>query len=118
MSAAYVRFAAEQRPAFQVLVGAGVDKDRHPKVRAAGDAALTVVVAVAADWLAGATPTNNAVPAQAESVATALWATAHGYAALLIEGALTDHGLDEAAAHTQVRQAARALLTGWPAASP
>src|SRR5262249_33474723 len=52
MARAYVRFAAANRPLFEVLYGAGLDKRLHPEVEAAErplmDAFLTCVSALSA----------------------------------------------------------------------
>ena len=76
---AYVRFAGIHRHLFELLSEAGLDKVRHPEIKAAerpiDDAFLSCVRA-----LSGAED-----PAAAE-LATAVEATAHGHALLLLDG--------------------------------
>jgi AcrR family transcriptional regulator len=97
VAGAYVRFAAEHRPLFDVLFGAVVDKAGHPELqRAAGP--VTGMLIAPARALGGAT---------AEALITAVAATAHGHAALLLDG-MFGHG-DEAVA-TAVGRARAAVL--------
>jgi len=95
IAAAYVRFAGSQRPLFDVLFSAGLDKRRHPGLEAAerpiDELFQACVHAVAGD---GAT---------ARALAVAIEACAHGHAMLLLDGSLGDAG--EAAG-----RAARATL--------
>jgi AcrR family transcriptional regulator len=73
----YVRFAAEQRPLFETLFAAGLQKDRYPElVRAA----QPVQDAFGAPALALCPK-----PADAEALAMAVVAVAHGYATLLLD---------------------------------
>jgi AcrR family transcriptional regulator len=78
MTSAYVRFAATQRPLFEVVFDAGLDKARHPEIEAAeqpiDDAFLTCVGALSI----------GDVPS--EELAIAVEATAHGHAMLLLDG--------------------------------
>lgn len=120
---AYVRFAAEQPAMFEVLFGAGLDKSEHPDLRAASEALIATVWPVVA----------KLTPAQTEEqvwvLIQAVVGLAHGYAALLADGALqhftpdgaaceirpTDGPIPEAqikAAETQAIAATRALLRG------
>ena len=73
----YVRFAATHRPLFHALLGAGLDKRRHPEIgraaRPATDALLTPARALCGD------------EATARELALAIAATAHGHAALLLD---------------------------------
>lgn len=98
----YVRFAGAHRPLFEVLFGAGLDKCRHPEVKAAekpiDDAILRCVTALTCD---GGQATS------AEDLASALEATAHGYAMLLLDG---EFGQGEGAAAHAAERAARAAL--------
>ncbi|MQA81205.1 MAG: TetR family transcriptional regulator [Streptosporangiales bacterium] len=101
---AYVRFAADQRPLFETLFAAGLDKGRLPELveatkpieRAFGEPAA----AFAGDGKA------------TEDLALAVVAIAHGHAALLVDGAL-GRGPDalEAAA-TRAAETTRAYLAG------
>jgi AcrR family transcriptional regulator len=92
---AYVRFAGKQRPLFEVLYEGGIDKARHPEVAAAAqpleDAFLDCVRALSGG----------------EDLATAVEATAHGHAMLLLDGRF---GVGEAAAELASERAARATL--------
>jgi len=78
MARAYVRFAANHRPLFEVLYEAGIDKARHPEVEVAeqplNDAFLDTVRALA-----------DGDETLAEDLATAVEATARGYAMLLLD---------------------------------
>jgi len=78
MAAGYVRFAAAHRPLFEVLNEAGLDKARHPEIEAAErpvtDAFLACVRALA-----------GGDEALSEDLATAVEATAHGHAVLLLD---------------------------------
>ena len=87
MARQYVRFAASNRPLFQVLYEAGLDKTRHPEVEAAeqpiDDAFMACVNAIS----------GGPGPAALE-LAVALEATAHGHAMLLLDsgpGPSDDH---------------------------
>ena len=78
MSRGYVRFAAYHRPLFEVLYEAGLDKSRHPEIEIAeqplDDAFLDTVRALA-----------DGDETRAEDLATAMEATARGYAMLLLD---------------------------------
>ena len=78
MARHYVRFAASNRPLFQVLYEAGLDKTGHPEIEAAeqpiDDAFMTCVNAIS----------GGPGPA-ADELASALEATAHGHAMLLLD---------------------------------
>jgi AcrR family transcriptional regulator len=97
---AYVRFAADQRALFQALVGAGLDKSRYPEVEEAARASIQAFVSPAAALLPGDAPA-------AARLASAVAATAHGHAVLLLDGAF-GHG--EQAAGVAAGQAAAAAL--------
>jgi AcrR family transcriptional regulator len=78
MARGYVRFAAYHRPLFEVLYEAGLDKSRHPEIEIAeqplDDAFLDTVRALA-----------DGDETRAEDLATAMEATARGYAMLLLD---------------------------------
>jgi AcrR family transcriptional regulator len=97
LAAAYVRFAAANRPLFETLFGAGLDKDRFPEVRSAAEPLTETFTACVMTICAD---DRDA----AEALAGAVAATAHGYATLLLDGGFG--GAGEVAA----RQAARAAL--------
>jgi AcrR family transcriptional regulator len=110
MTRAYVRFAAEQRPLFDALYSAGLDKTRFPELQRAFEP-VDAFLAVVREICAGDS-------AAADVLADAVEATAHGHAALLING---DYGggpdgvraaADKAAAATLALVAGREALTG------
>jgi AcrR family transcriptional regulator len=96
MARAYVRFAGTHRPLFQVLFEAGIDKRSHPEVAAAerpiDDAFLDCVRALSDD---------------PKGLASAVEATAHGHATLLLDGAF---GQGQKAVNLAAERAARATL--------
>jgi AcrR family transcriptional regulator len=96
MARAYVQFAGTHRPLFQVLFDAGIDKRSHPEVAAAerpiDDAFRSCVRALSED---------------AEALASAVEAAAHGYAMLLLDGAF---GQGRKAVELAAERAARATL--------
>ena len=100
MARAYVRFAGAHRPLFEVLYGAGLDKGRHPEVAAAErpvtDAFLACVHAL-----------SDGGEVSSGDLATAVEATAHGHAMLLLDG---DFGPGTEAVALAAEKAARATL--------
>jgi AcrR family transcriptional regulator len=98
MVSGYVRFAAEQRPLFDVLYGADLDKTRFPELQRAW---------LALDQLIGAS-VRALCPdeASAEALETALEATAHGHAMLLLDAG----NVDGDAVRQSTQRAARAAL--------
>jgi AcrR family transcriptional regulator len=104
MTRAYVRFAAEERPLFDALYSAGLEKARYPSLQhawAAVDAYRAVVEQICAGD-AGA----------ADALADALESTAHGHAALLLD-ASDVHDRDAVrAAADKAAAAALALIDG------
>ena len=78
MSRGYVRFAAYHRPLLEVLYETGLDKVRHPEIELAeqplNDAFLDTVRSLA-----------DGDETRAEALATAMEATARGYAMLLLD---------------------------------
>ncbi len=105
--AAYVRFAAERRAMFEVLFSAGLEKARYPQLAEAAGKVLLVVSRVAARLVPDGSEENTATLVQT------IAGTAHGHAALLVDGGAGEP--DEAAvAAAEVRAAAatRALLRG------
>jgi AcrR family transcriptional regulator len=91
----YVRFAGTHRHLFELLFDAGLDKARHPEIAAAekpiDDAFLNGVRALS----------------NADDLAIAVEATAHGYALLLLDG---DFGETGEATELAAERAARATL--------
>jgi AcrR family transcriptional regulator len=105
LARAYVRFAAAHQPLFEVVFRAGLDKSRHPEMEA-----VAAPVSEAFDAVVRAVPGGEGVPA--DGLASAVEASAHGHAMLLLHG---DFGTgDEAVALAADRAAlsARALAAG------
>jgi AcrR family transcriptional regulator len=100
MTRAYVRFAAEQRPLFDTLFSSGIDKKRYPELerayRPVDELFLSLVREVCKE--------DTAAP---DPLATALEASAHGHAALLIDG---QYGQGLAAVRVAADHAAGATL--------
>jgi AcrR family transcriptional regulator len=96
----YVRFAGFNRPLFEVLFTAGIDKRAHPEVEAAerplSDTLLDCVRAV-----------SGGEQSSSDDLATAVEATAHGHAMLLIDG---DFGAGDEAVELAGERAAAATL--------
>ncbi len=109
MTRAYVRFAAEQRPLFDTLFSAGLDKGRYPELQRAWepvDAFLGVVEEICAGDADAA-----------EALATALEATAHGHAMLLLDGDSAAGPGAVAAAADRAAAATLAIIAGREALS-
>jgi len=103
---AYVRFAAEQPALFGVVFGSGLDrKERHSELRDAYEEIERMLAASVSELCPGD-------PDEAERLADAIEATAHGYAALLTDqpGPLDPIDVDRAAEAAD--RAARALIHG------
>lgn len=96
----YVRFADEHRALFQALAGSGLDKDRHPEI---GRAARPIGAA----FLSPAAELTGGDQAAAARLVSAIVATAHGHAMLMLDGTF---GSGRKAAGTAARQAATATL--------
>jgi AcrR family transcriptional regulator len=103
MARAYVRFAAGNRPMFEMLYESGLDKTRHPEIEAAErplNEAFEACVRALADG-------DDDL---AEEMAVAFEATAHGHAMLLLDdGAAPDQNAVDVAAERAAR-ATRALV--------
>ncbi len=98
----YVRFAWEHRPLFSTLTGSGLDKTRHSEI----DTAAAPIRA------AFTTPAAELDREHADRIASAIAATVHGHALLLLDNAF---GTDERACYHAADQAAaavRALIAG------
>ena len=99
MARACVRFAAEQRPMFDTLFSAGIDKSRYPELKRAYepvDAFQSLVQEIC-----------HGDDDAAEALAGALEATAHGHAALLVDG---EYGHGPEAVRAAADRAAGATL--------
>jgi AcrR family transcriptional regulator len=106
MAAAYVRFAAGQPALFGLVFSLGSEqKERYPELRRAYEAVEAGLGAAVAELCAGD-------PGGAKALAGAIEATAHGYAALLTDGAHAPPpaGIERAA--SQAAKATRALIQG------
>ena len=106
ISAAYVRFAAERRPMFELLFGAGLDKHLYPGFEAAATAVLDEVSGVA----------RRLVPRGDDDLAAAfikaLVGLAQGHATLLLDGAFGEPSESVDLAAERAAAATRALVRG------
>jgi|Tabmets5t2r1_1033131.scaffolds.fasta_scaffold00353_4 AcrR family transcriptional regulator len=100
MTRAYVHFAAEQRPLFETLFGTAIDKSRYPELVRAYEPVDKLFMSSV-----GEICEND--PRGAEALAAVLEASAHGHAALLLEG---EYGQGPDAVRVAVDQAAGATL--------
>lgn len=79
---AYVAFAHHRPAHFQVMFGAGLDKEGHPDCQESGENSLQILIDEVSRAVAG-----GALPPEKASVAmTTLWATVHGLAMLDLDG--------------------------------
>ncbi len=105
MAGGFVRFAATNRALFAVLYESGVDKAKHPEIEAAEQPIAQALL----DVVRALTGTSDL---ESDSLATAVEATATGFALLLLDGDFGDGaGAIEHAADQAVR-AAKALIDG------
>lgn len=95
---AYVRFAGTNRPLFDVLQGAGLDKNRYPEVMVAAKPLTDAFF----DSVRGLAAENDV-----EALAGAVEATAHGHAMLLFGG---EYGPGDDGIAIAAERAARATL--------
>jgi hypothetical protein len=118
MARGYVRFAAANRPLFEVLYEAGLDKARHPEIEAAerplADAFMACVRALSdgdeassGPGSGGGAPATPSGDALADDLASALEATALGHVMLFLDGG---PGQDGEAVELAADRAARATL--------
>ena len=93
MASGYVRFAAEQRPLFDVVYGTGLDKNRYPELRSAYERVEEPLASCVAELC----PDD---PQAAEELADALEAAAHGHAMFVLDGSYGEgpDAIDRAAA--------------------
>jgi AcrR family transcriptional regulator len=101
----YVVFAAEQRPLFEVLFGANLDKTRFPELRQAWQQVDDLV-----DGAVQALCPDDA--AAAAVLGDALEAIAHGHAMLLLDGTYGDAPGTVQAVAGRAANAALALIAG------
>ncbi|HEX4211971.1 MAG TPA: TetR/AcrR family transcriptional regulator [Candidatus Dormibacteraeota bacterium] len=100
---AYVRCAARDRPLFEALVGAALEKSTHPELQEAARPAVEGMLGPARE-LCGA-------EAAAQELALAVVASAHGHALLLMAADAPDGDVVEAAAR-RAAHSALALIEG------
>jgi len=105
LARAYVRFAGEQRPLFDTLFVAGIDKNRYPEFRRAFHALEDTFRACALEVCE-----HDARAADALMAATE--ATAHGHATLLLDGAFDDEEDPVGSAAEQAAAATLAIIQG------
>ncbi|GAA5037665.1 TetR/AcrR family transcriptional regulator [Thermocatellispora tengchongensis] len=102
---AFVRFAAEHRSLYQVLVASGLDKSRHAELRDAGGR-------IGAAFLDPALVVCGGDAQAAQRLVTAVVATAQGYAGMLLDGSFGQDGQAVEAAALQAAHAVLALVLG------
>jgi AcrR family transcriptional regulator len=105
MTRAYVRFAAEQRPLFETVFHAGLNKSRYPDLKRAYEP-------VDALFLSAVNEICEGDAAAADTLAAVLEASAHGHAALLLDGEYGEGADAVRAAADQAARATRALIDG------
>jgi AcrR family transcriptional regulator len=99
MARGYVRFAGAHRPLFEVLFVAGLDKARHPEVKAAEQPFADAFMDCVRPLAGGEAPSGD--------LAAAVEAAAHGHAMLLLAG---DLGQGNEAVELAAERAARVTL--------
>jgi AcrR family transcriptional regulator len=107
---AYVHFADDQRPLFQALAGSGLSKDSHPEIAAAAQAIGTAFLSPSAELAGGETA--------AARLASAIVATAHGHAMLMLDGSFGSGRHAAEAAAEQAAAATLALISGRDCLTP
>lgn len=105
-SATYVRFAAERRPMFEVLYGAGLDKTKHPALAEAAAGLYLPVTAIALQLTPDSSEEDAGVLVQA------ITGLAQGYATMLVESGLSDSAEMVAVTCERAERATAALLRG------
>jgi AcrR family transcriptional regulator len=103
MARDYVRFAGEQRALFDTMFAAGIDKTGYPEVRQAEEPIDAAIQACVRELCPGDL-------AAAKALESALTATAHGFATLLLDGTYGTGAIEAAA--QQAGCAARAIIAG------
>jgi AcrR family transcriptional regulator len=106
VSSAYVRFAGERRPMFEVLHGAGLDKAKHPGLEQAAFEALDAAETAARELTPGGSDEQTAILVQA------LTGLAQGHAALLLDGGFGELPAAVDLASARARAATAAMLRG------
>jgi len=105
LASAYVRFAGEQRPLFDTLFVAGIDKSRYPEFRRAFHALEDTFRACAMEVCEHDAGAAGALMAATE-------ATAHGHATLLLDGSFDDEEDPVGSAAEQAAAATLAIIQG------
>jgi AcrR family transcriptional regulator len=100
MTRAYVHFAAEHRPMFETLFSSGIDKSRYPELERAYEPVDGLFLSLVEEVCRGDA-------AAGDVLAAVLEATAHGHAALLVDG---EYGQGPDAVRVAADQAAGATL--------
>ncbi|MFZ4893891.1 TetR/AcrR family transcriptional regulator [Plantibacter sp. Mn2098] len=101
-ASAYVRFAQERRPLFQVMFGAGLTKDRYPELASAADRVLEVLREPA--------EALRSSPQEATNLMHVVAASSHGFAGFLLEGVFGPSASVVDSTCSQAAAAARALV--------
>ena len=96
----YVRFAVGRRALFEALFTAGLDKHKYPELEQAADDVAATVFRPAVELCGGDA-------GEAEALAVAIAAIAHGYSMFLLDGTF---GAVDDAADEVVARASRAVL--------
>ena len=104
VAAAYVRFAAQQRPLFETIYNSGLDKARYPELQRAWEP-VEALFSVVLDLCDG----DNE---EADALVDAVEVSAYGYAKLLIDGEYGDGAEAVDTAAKKVAGAVRALIAG------
>jgi hypothetical protein len=100
MAGGFVRFADSNRALFEAVYESGVDKVSHPEIEAAERPVADALMACVRALTGGS-------DLQADDLATAVEATARGFALLLLDG---DFGAGAQAVARAADQAARATM--------
>ncbi|MGH7608673.1 MAG: TetR/AcrR family transcriptional regulator [Candidatus Dormibacteria bacterium] len=111
MARAYVTFAGNQRPLFELLFVSVLDRSRHPEIEAA-ESPLTDA------FLGGVQELEPGADANPEELAKALEATASGHALFLIDGGFGSGALAVRRAAEGAARATLALLAGRQLLAP
>ena len=104
MARAYVRFALANPQLFRLMFSAALEMGKHPKLRAAADAAYAPLARAAARE-------DNIAP---EEVVVAAWAFVHGLSVLLLDSQIL--GANAANADGLVRSLTARFIAGTRAA--
>ena len=106
-----MRFADDQRPLFQALAGSGLSKDGHPEIAAAAQA-------IGAAFLSPSAELANGSETAAARLTSAIVATAHGHAMLMLDGMFGSGSHAAEAAAEQAAAATLALISGRDCLTP